>query len=497
MPTVTPQNNKTQFKKIAEAFIRNGASSVCLYEKTRLLDKFPADIQPAGPYIFSGSKDGVYLQLGGLTGEIWQSIADTAFDLFSNLLKGETELESLTAALVETQDRLVSIYDLSKANRLTLDINALLEMLVKESHFLLNVECTFAYLVRENQEPVLYKTGETQISTDQINKLISTYKESPQKNIFKKVDHIDRTIHNLMIVTIPVIEDVFAVMGSVNKSSDFSSPDLKLAKALSVNSGAQLENALLIQDALARTRLETEMNLANQVQTALLPQSIPQFKGLDVFADSHPAREVGGDFYDIVSSEAHPMIFLLGDVTGKGMAAAMLMSMTRTVAKSAGKNMPFEEPHQLMIRINNDMHDDFSRVGMFTTAFIGLLDRELRTFSYCNAGQSPIVFAPAGKKPVIVEADDIPVGIFEGYQYSSKSVKASPGDIFILASDGFPESMNPEGEMYGYKKILELVDKVRDLPAKEIVEALIDDVNQFSGNHPQDDDRTILLIKII
>ncbi len=302
-------------------------------------------------------------------------------------------------------------------------------------------------------------------------------------------------LRNVMMVSLPVRDEIFAAFGVFNKTGDFTSPDIKLAKAIAGHIGAQLESAFLHKEALERARMETEMDIARQVQTAILPQSLPQVNGLDLFASSTPALEVGGDFFDVIDRASDSLVFAVGDVTGKGMPAALLMSMTHTVIKSASRKMPFTHPHQVLDRLNHDLFNDFSNVGMFSTVFIGLLDRQKFMLTFSNAGHSPIFYIPAGQEPVLLEAQDIPVGVLDTYPYSSQCIRFSPGDIFIVASDGFPESRNTSDEMYGYERMQQCLANSKGMSAKGMVTALLADVNAFSGPHPQDDDRTILIIK--
>ncbi len=490
-------NHQSRFHAIAAICIRAGAICVRLVDKDRIIGSYPMDVNPTGFPLMSGSEYGLAIQIYGLTGEFWQSFADTMAELFSSLLNNEAELESLTAALVETQDRLVALYDLSKSPQNSLESSALFELLVSEACRLLDVNGAFAIMLQPGQAAIVCQFGINPLTNDEIVVISTYYRNNPEQHNFKDLANLPAGLRNLMMVSIPIKEDIFAALGVFNKNIEFTTPDIKLAKALAGQAGAQIENFLLVQEALARTRLETELSLAHQVQTALLPQKLPLVPGVDFYATSNPALEVGGDFFDIVLLPNQPLIFLLGDVTGKGMPAALLMSMTRTVARSAARNMPFTEPHQLMKRLNADLLDDFSTVGMFTTAFIGILDRSSLSLSYCNAGQSPILYVPVNNVPVLLEAQDIPVGIFGAYDYSSYTLALSPGDIFIAASDGFPESHNSEGEMFGYDRLLKLLDSSRQRSSVEIGALIFEATSDFSSGLSQDDDRTIIVIKII
>ena len=489
-------NHQDRFHAIAAICIRAGATCVRLLDKGQIIDSFPSGVIPTDYPVVSVPDYELTIHIYGLSGDFWQSIADTMAELFSSILFNETELESLTAALVETQDRLVALYDLSKSQRNNLEIPVLFEILMNEVCKLLDVPGAFIIMLQPGQSAVIRQFGINQLSDEEILSISSHHHINPQQHKIEE-KNLPEGLRNILLVSIPIKKDIFAVLGVFNNNkTDFTSPDIKLAKALAGQAGAQIENALLVQEAMARTRLETEMSLAHQVQTALLPQQLPAVAGIDYYATSSPALEVGGDFFDVVLMPNQPFIFLLGDVTGKGMPAALLMSMTRTVARSAARNMPFTEPHQLMKRLNADLLDDFSAVGMFTTAFIGILDPVSLNLSYCNAGQSPILYVPVDKPPVLLEAQDIPVGIFGAFDYSSYNLSLSSGDIFIVASDGFPEARNSIGEMFGYDRLSELSDSSRHLSAREISDLMFEATNVFSGGLSLEDDRTLVVIKV-
>jgi serine phosphatase RsbU (regulator of sigma subunit)/anti-sigma regulatory factor (Ser/Thr protein kinase) len=371
----------------------------------------------------------------------------------------------------------------------------LLDLLIKQSKHLMDVDGGFVVLKESGKTAIIHQVSETPLHPAHMEAAATLYQRDPNRHIFKDSETLPGGIRNVMMVSLPVRDEITAAVGLFNKTGNFTTPDIKLAKAIAGHIGAQLENALLHKEAVERTRLETEMDIARQVQTAILPQSIPQVKGLDVYAESTPALEVGGDFFDVLERSQDSLVFALGDVTGKGMPAALLMSMTHTIIKSASRNMPFDRPHQVLNRLNHDMSADFSSVSMFTTVILGLLDCQTGTLHFSNAGQSPIYYVPAQGEPVLLEAQDIPVGILDTYEYSTQTLHLSQGDLFIAASDGFPESRNPAGEMYGYERMKYVLQAARQLPTKQMAEALQADVNAFCGTHPQDDDRTIVIIK--
>ena len=485
------------FNEIASTFLGAGAICTQLLMGETIIESLPVGALPAGQIIIVKSTTNISMNIYGLTGPFWESTAETMIELYSRQLQFDYDLESLTAAFIETQDRLVSFYDFGKAVRRVVEIPTLLELVVNEVCAQLFVCGAFAILLRKKHPGIIYQHSRNFLSEDFIYSQTAKYKAVKTQNTFL-IEHED-SINNVRGLFLPILNDdqVFATLCIYAQPNDLASPDIKLASALAEQIGAQLENALLVQESIEKTSLETEMKLARQVQTALLPQLLPDITGLDLYATSKPALEVGGDFFDLIIHQGEPLIFVLGDVTGKGMPAALLMTMTRTVARSAARNMPFSAPHQLVNRLNVDLIDDYSTVGMFSTGFVGVLNQENHRLEYCNAGQSPIIYIPKNGNPVMLEAQDIPIGIFDGYVYSSHSLPFFPGDILIVASDGFPEARNSFSEMFGYNRMVDFLSSHRDLSAKELTESLLDAVTSFTGDKPQDDDQTIILIKMV
>jgi len=484
------------FFKIGAALSQAGASCVQLFNGDALLDTFPPGALPSVPAIMVTTPQGLGLQVSGMAGEGWDFAVKEMLQSFERAFQDGVELDSLTAALVETQDRLVAMYDLSKAARRTLDISTLLQLLTDEINRLLSATGAFSVLTQPGLPNLVYQNCSPPLSEEQMLEAARQYRSFPIHNNSNDFRSMPIGSRNALMINIPVHEGVIGILAVFNRAGVFSTPDIKLAIALAEQTGAQLENAMLAQETLVRARFETEINLAHQVQTALLPQKLPPVTGLDLYAVSVPAREVGGDFFDLVLLPEHPFTFLLGDVTGKGMPSAMLMTMTRTVGRSAARNMPYSEPHQLMQRLNTDLLDDYSTVGMFCTVFIGVFDDSRRNLKYCNAGQSPIIHLPAEGEPVLLPAGDIPIGIFDGHEYTSQEISLGSGDVLVIASDGLPEARNNNEEMFGYERMKMTLSASRHLSAKAMVDTLFSAVESFSGNQYKEDDCTIIIIKV-
>ena len=491
--------HKKQFETLARAWINLGATGVQLCEGEKVLASYPFTGEFKDPTIVAEHNSSkVRLLIYGPSNLHWNAIAEALVEIFGSLFNSEAEIEEMTAALVEVQDRLVALYDLTQAARSLLEVNDLLDYLVEQIHHLLNAAGAFVFIQIGEEPATIRKAGIETISDEDVQNIVQNYLEDTDRHFYIEEPSFSCCFKNIIIVSLPVREGVLAVMGAGDKVKGyFTSADIKLAQAVSDLAGALLENALLYLDAIARTRFETEMAFARRIQESLFPETFPQVHGIDIYGVSKPAYQVGGDFLDVIEIPNRPFSFVLGDVAGKGIPAALMMGMIYTVTHSALVNMPFSRPDQVVSRLNNDLQDVFSKVGLFTTAFIGLWDDQNHKLAFTNAGQSPIIFLPKSGEPQLLEAEDIPIGVFDKYAYTSQEMHLNSGDILLVATDGLVEAHNVSDEMYTYERLKDHLSKIRDLTARKMCNEILNRILDFSAGHPQDDDQTLFVIKVL
>jgi sigma-B regulation protein RsbU (phosphoserine phosphatase) len=280
----------------------------------------------------------------------------------------------------------------------------------------------------------------------------------------------------------------------VNKRGEaYTVPELRLVHAIVEHGGTQVENVLLYEQTLRQARLQAEMELARGVQVNLLPKHAPTVAGLELWGDSKPASQVGGDFYDFVNNGTQPFTFAAGDVSGKGLPAALLMAMTRAVIRAYLQARPELAPDALISRTNGALYGDFTQVGMFATLFVAQYNRGAEEVLYANAGHSPVVYCPSGGRARLLVADGAPLGIAPASFSSNQRLRLSAGDVLVIATDGFSEAWNTSQEMFGYDRLLALVEANAAYPATEIGQKLYRAVTQFSTT--RSDDQTLIVVK--
>jgi sigma-B regulation protein RsbU (phosphoserine phosphatase) len=287
-------------------------------------------------------------------------------------------------------------------------------------------------------------------------------------------------------------------MGFIDQPDRFTPFYKTLAEIVAEQAGGRIEHVMLYDNIMHQQRLTTEMELARQVQMHLLPQKQPVVPGLDICGMTFPALQVGGDFYEFILNE-QTFTFIVGDVSGKGLSAAMMMAMTRAILRStASFAFALMTPEDILTQTNEDVYDDYMRVTTFTTVFIGQyeLDPNRRDrLTIANAGHSPVVYCPMGQPPRLLEADAPPLGVLEVIEAPNRTLALKPGDIVIVATDGFSEAENSSNEIFGYDRLLELADQTRHLSARDIVKAFSEAATTFERDRAQHDDRTIVVIK--
>lgn len=416
--------------------------------------------------------------------------------ILAQLAAQESELNAVTYELIDAQDQLLALYDLTQSMRNRLSIEEALASLVRETGRLVKATACSAYLAFD--PPVIAQHPQPIMSQSALQHMAEQVIASGTRLILKSGgsgQHLPANMKTTLLEPICVDDRVIGALCLLRAHDTFGSPDLKLARAVCDQAGAQFENLLRYKESLAQTRIQTEMELAKNVQTHLLPQRLPAVTGLEVAAGALPASQVGGDFYDFIQQPGEPFMFTVGDITGKGMSAALLMAMTRTLLRSKARAFVRPSPLDILGSVNDEMYDDFTELGMFATVFLAQYDHADKVLYYANAGHSPIIYCPAGGEAMLLEADGAPVGVLPTSTCENQAIYFNPGDVLVAATDGFSEAGNRQRELFGYERLLHLVTSIAHLPAQTIMSTLFQTVAEYSIGHQQDDDQTVVVIK--
>lgn len=239
----------------------------------------------------------------------------------------------------------------------------------------------------------------------------------------------------------------------------------------------------------AKATIISELNVAHSIQMSMIPKTFPAFpnrKDLDLYASLTPAKAVGGDLYDFFI-HGEKLFFCIGDVSGKGIPASLVMAVSRTLFRNIAAHT--DKPSHIVETMNVNISDG-NEECMFVTLFVGVLDLSTGRLSYCNAGHD----SPYLQKELLPCDSNLPVGIRAHYKFSNQEVTIAPGMTIFMYTDGLTEAMNADQELFGEERIDDVI-KTFDGSPQELVNAMSDAVHQFVGDTEQSDDLTLFAIK--
>ena len=242
-------------------------------------------------------------------------------------------------------------------------------------------------------------------------------------------------------------------------------------------------------------KLQVEIELAKRVQQSLLPKELPQRPGLEVWAATRSAFDIGGDFYDFVDTPDRPLTIVVGDVSGKGMAAALFMAVTRRVLRTQANFRAAPSPQTIVRYTNAELYADFTNSIMFSTAFVGQYHDAPHSLVYANAGHSPVIYCPRGGKAQVLQANATALGVIPKSNVADQELVFEAGDVLVIGTDGLNEARNGEDRMFGYYGLKTTVEATAHLPAHAIVAALFEAVDRHSSGDTAQDDQTLVVLK--
>jgi serine phosphatase RsbU (regulator of sigma subunit) len=242
-----------------------------------------------------------------------------------------------------------------------------------------------------------------------------------------------------------------------------------------------------------KERMESELRIAHDIQTKMVPSEFPHLEGLDMYASMNPAKEVGGDLYDYLLQDGK-LYFCLGDVSGKGVPAALFMTQTVKLFRAIAKQKA--SPAEMAMRINNELTEN-NEQGMFVTMFIGCLDMATGHLHFCNCGHNPPVIWESGHECEFLHMKpNYPLGIMPGMEFTGEEVESIRGNTLFIYSDGLNEAENLQQEQFGDTRLLTILSKTRFDTARQIIETLKTEIDTHRAGADPNDDLSMLCLKV-
>jgi sigma-B regulation protein RsbU (phosphoserine phosphatase) len=329
---------------------------------------------------------------------------------------------------------------------------------------------------------------------------------------------IDHTMVTILLIVVMIIVSavLITIFLAIRLSNSLTAPITALTEGAKIIGSGDLNYQLVVKtgdeiEMLAETfnqmignikhitaereRIGTELNVATQIQASMLPCIFPDRKEFDIYAEMHPAKEVGGDFYDFFLIDENRLAVVIADVSGKGVPAALFMVITKTLLKNhAQMGKPLNE---VFYTVNNQLCEN-NEASMFVTTFMGVLEINTGKFSYVNGGHNPPVirqgdsaFTWLKTKPGLVLAS------IENMQFKVMETTLAENDVLFLYTDGVNEAMNTEEEFFGNQRILDVLnaENVKNSTIRDYIKVMLDDINTFANGADQADDITMLMLQ--
>ncbi len=303
------------------------------------------------------------------------------------------------------------------------------------------------------------------------------------------------------VLCMPMINNDGSLVGVVqvlNKMDGgaFDDQDENLLEALSVQAAVAIQRAQLLEAFVEKQRIQESLKLAADIQMGMLPKNFPAFPerdDFDLFASIIPAKEVGGDFYDFFLIDEDHLCFVIGDVSGKGVPAALFMAVTKTHV--AASTIPGVEPSDILFRANNELSKDNDQ-GMFCTIFYGILNTKTGEVHYSNGGHNPpYIVREDGTNEQVEGTMGIALGVMDEMDFGVNAITLKKGDSMYLYTDGVNEAMDIGGNEYSYERLEEFLTSTAGQKTTDIVAGSLSDIEVFVGNAEQSDDITVLMVK--
>jgi sigma-B regulation protein RsbU (phosphoserine phosphatase) len=315
-------------------------------------------------------------------------------------------------------------------------------------------------------------------------------------NRFKLSPDEKISIRSLLGVPLMLKGRMTGIINVFNKHDDsgFTANDQRLLSIIAAQSAQIIENARLYLEEQALQHIQEEMRVAKNIQENLLPKEVPVTESYQFSGKSIPAKEVGGDYYDFIPMKDGRVAFCLGDISGKGIPASLLMANLQ--ASLRGQAFVGSECKNSVAFANNILYHNTDPTR-YATLFYSILNKDEHKMTYCNAGHNSPYLYSAGKDPLRLTEGGIVVGMIPDYRFEEKSVDFNPDDVFVLYSDGVTEAMNFNEEEFGEERLENSIRNNLHLNTEEIIRAIFKDVESFTKGAPQSDDITMVIVKRI
>ena len=420
------------------------------------------------------------------------------------------QIEKENIRLKHAVEELSILNEIAVAISSTMDVDQIVELIVKKCVKYLKAEQAEVMLLDETEEErpfhTMIRRADTtaNISPYRLDAQLTGWMLKHQKplliNVFATHSRFnqvkDKPFNIRSLLSVPLMSKgrMIGVLTLFNNKSynGFSAQDQRLVAIIAAQSTQVIENARLCEEEQKLLHVQKEMKMAYEIQTNLLPKKQPKIKNYDIAGTSIPAQTVGGDYYDFIPVDENRLAICLGDVSGKGLHAAMLMANLQATLR--GQTLVDPTPKNCLKRSNKLLYSS-TDPQKFATFYYSVLNTQTNTLCYANAGHNRPLLIKKGNKPMSLEKAGLALSIMEDTDFEEDCVTFNPGDLLFIYSDGVTEAMNIKYEEFGEDKTLELVSKNFTKSTNNLINNVVSEIKKHTGERPQKDDITLVAIK--
>lgn len=410
---------------------------------------------------------------------------------YNSLVKKSSQLEYTNSVLKHRIENLSNLNFLLQKILSNLNLNKMIDIIV-DAYFILTSAERVALYLWEDSDLICKKTkGECHFHQHFYDLDIDNYLK-----IYEDISKNFRSTPNEMVIVSPLIINhlKLGVIFIIEDKDKYAQYDKEIIKALALQASVCIRSVYLYQELLQKERIANELAIANRIQKKILPTNISHIFGLDICSYFQPAKEMGGDFYDYNQINDNIFNITIADVSGKGIPAAFLMAVVRSMLKTLVLSEN-KDPNVDLNRLNKIVFSDITE-DMFVTVQHIKYHKNTHILSFSNAGHNPFVwYRKRDNKITLCNTKGVAIGFLEEYNYKSSQIQLEKDDIVMFYTDGVVEAQNSNKEMFGVQRVGEIIKNNSYLDVEDLKSLFIKEILDFREDYEQVDDITFVIIK--
>ncbi|RHF72492.1 serine/threonine protein phosphatase [Fusobacterium mortiferum] len=419
-------------------------------------------------------------------------------ETYNSLVQKSTQLEYSNQILERRVENLSNLNSLSRAVLSVLDLDNIINIIL-DAYFVLTGAKRISLYLWEAEGLINKKTkGECNFKENLLfsEEEIKEFTKKDYQEMYEKLSKKFILADNEVIVISPLVvkEKQLGVIYVIEDKNKLIDLDEETISALVIQVSIAINNAQIYSELIVKERMSNELDVASRIQKKILPADVDEIFGLEIAQYFEPAKEIGGDYYDYTILDDNVFSITIADVSGKGVPAAFLMALGRSVLRTLTLTGDFA-PNENLNELNKIIYSDITE-DMFITMMHSKYNKENKTLYYSNAGHNPLVVYRASTDSIELHTvKGVAIGFLEEYKYRQGEIQLNKGDIVIFYTDGITEAENSNKEMFGLERLKEVIYNNKNKSPKELRKVILESINRFRKDYEQTDDLTFVILK--